>query len=206
MKGTDAAVYPMGLAEDQFANTNGNFTNVTFLVRDGQLAITPLTVTVKITGYTKIVSYNGMEQIVSGCDTVIDNALYTEADFTFTGKAEARGIEQGLYPMGLKPQLFVNTNSNFEAIFIVEDGCLEITRIKPQGEEEEEDDPKKKQKENEGDDSGGKNKNNGSGSSDVCGGGTRTGDSSPLILYLALMLAAVAAAGGIVARMMVRSR
>ena len=44
-KGTDAGSYAMGLTPAQFENTNPNFENVTFIVTDGKLTITPRTVT-----------------------------------------------------------------------------------------------------------------------------------------------------------------
>ena len=43
-KGTDAGSYAMGLTPAQFENTNPNFENVTFIVTDGKLTITPRTV------------------------------------------------------------------------------------------------------------------------------------------------------------------
>ena len=40
-KGTDAGTYPMGWKAEDFENTNTNFSNVTFVVTDGQLVINP---------------------------------------------------------------------------------------------------------------------------------------------------------------------
>ncbi|MBD8956910.1 MAG: hypothetical protein EGQ83_00305, partial [Holdemanella biformis] len=40
-KGTEAGTYLMGLNADQFTNTNDNYTQVTFIVNDGTLTITP---------------------------------------------------------------------------------------------------------------------------------------------------------------------
>lgn len=52
--GTNVGTYPMGLNADHFANTNGNFENVTFNVTDGWLKIDPLSeVVVTITGHTR---------------------------------------------------------------------------------------------------------------------------------------------------------
>ena len=39
--GTDAGTYPMGWVAEDFENTNTNFSNVTFVVTDGQLVINP---------------------------------------------------------------------------------------------------------------------------------------------------------------------
>ena len=127
--GTNVGTYPMGLNADQFANTNGNFENVTFNVTDGWLKIDPVEteVTVTITGHTGSHTYDGNEKTVTGYDVSIDNELYTENDFTFTGTAEAKGTNAGTYPMGLTADQFVNTNGNFTNVtFNVTDGWLKI--------------------------------------------------------------------------------
>ena len=127
--GTNVGTYPMGLTADQFANTNGNFTNVTFNVTDGWLKINPAEteVTVTITGHTGSHTYDGNEKTVTGYDVSIDNELYTENDFTFTGTAEAKGTNAGTYPMGLTADQFANTNGNFTNVtFNVTDGWLKI--------------------------------------------------------------------------------
>ena len=46
-KGTDVGEYPVGIKADDFKNTNGNFTNVKFVVVDGTLTITPAPVTLQ---------------------------------------------------------------------------------------------------------------------------------------------------------------
>ena len=46
-KGKDAGEYPVGIKADDFKNTNGNFTNVKFVVVDGALEITPAPVTLQ---------------------------------------------------------------------------------------------------------------------------------------------------------------
>ena len=50
-KRTDAGTTNMGLAADQFENTNTNFKTVTFDVTDGYQTINPINVTVTITGH-----------------------------------------------------------------------------------------------------------------------------------------------------------
>ena len=47
VKGKDAGEYPVGIKADDFKNTNGNFTNVKFVVVDGKLTITPAPVTLQ---------------------------------------------------------------------------------------------------------------------------------------------------------------
>ena len=129
-KGTNAGTYQMGLKAEQFANTNGNFKKVTFVVNDGKLTINPVDeVVVTITGHNDTVPYDGDEHTVTGYDVSIDNELYKESDFTFTGTAEAKGTNAGTYQMGLKAEQFANTNGNFKKVtFVVEDGSLTIRK------------------------------------------------------------------------------
>ena len=56
-KGTDAGTYPMELTAKNFENTNTNFTNVTFVVTDGYVKITPRAVT--LTSETASKTYDG---------------------------------------------------------------------------------------------------------------------------------------------------
>ena len=46
-KGTNVGEYPVGIAADDFKNTNANFTNVEFVVVDGALEISPAPVTLQ---------------------------------------------------------------------------------------------------------------------------------------------------------------
>ena len=83
--------------------------------------------TVTITGNKVTETYDGNEKTVTGYDVSIDNELYTENDFTFTGTAEAKGTNAGTYPMGLTADQFANTNGNFTNVtFNVTDGWLKI--------------------------------------------------------------------------------
>ena len=102
---------------------------MTFNVTDGWLKINPVEteVTVTITGHTGSHTYDGNEKTVTGYDVSIDNELYTENDFTFTGTAEAKGTNAGTYPMGLTADQFANTNGNFTNVtFNVTDDWLKI--------------------------------------------------------------------------------
>ena len=124
---TDAGTTNMGLTADQFTNTNGNFRTVTFDVTDGYQKITPIDVIVTIKGHNDAVTYNGVEHIVSGYDVQISSTLYREADFTFTGTAEAKRTDVGTTQMGLAADQFENTNINFGTVtFNVTDGYLTI--------------------------------------------------------------------------------
>ena len=118
----------MGLEEDQFTNKNDNFT-VTFNVNDGELKITPLAITVTITGNKDSKTYNGEEQEVEGYEVEISNDLYTKDDFTFSGEAIAKGTDVDTYPMGLTKDQFTNNNDNFDVTFNVTDGELKITKL-----------------------------------------------------------------------------
>ena len=64
VSGTDADSYPMGLTEDDFSNTNRNFSNVVFDVTDGGLTIDPKAVT--ITAASEEFEYNGQPRSNAG--------------------------------------------------------------------------------------------------------------------------------------------
>lgn len=57
VKGKDAGEYPVGIKADDFKNTNGNFTNVKFVVVDGKLTITPAPITLQASSRSK--TYDG---------------------------------------------------------------------------------------------------------------------------------------------------
>ena len=128
---TDVGTTNMGLASTQFANTNSNFTNVSFNVTDGYQQITPLEgVAVTITGHHDASVYNGQEHAVEGYDVEINNSLYTTADFNFSGTASASRTDVGTTNMGLASSQFANTNSNFTNVsFNVTDGYQQITPL-----------------------------------------------------------------------------
>jgi uncharacterized repeat protein (TIGR02543 family) len=128
---TEVGKTDMGLKASQFANTNGNFDEVTFLVTDGYQEIKPITATVKIVGNFNVSEYDGKEHVVTGYEVEsITPALYTEKDFTFSGSAEAKRTEVGQTDMGLTASQFTNTNTNFENVtFIIVDGYQKITPI-----------------------------------------------------------------------------
>ena len=84
---------------------------------------------VEITGNSDSVVYDGTEHSVKDYTVKISDPRYTEADFTFTGKAEASGVNAGTYEMGLKAEQFKNTNALFKNVkFVIKaDGVLTIT-------------------------------------------------------------------------------
>ncbi|MBE5840010.1 MAG: hypothetical protein E7304_01245 [Butyrivibrio sp.] len=129
---TDAGKTIMGLAADMFKNTNENFAKVTFEVEDGYQEITPISVTVTITGNKNTLSYNGKEQKVEGYEvTDISSNLYTEEDFTFSGPKEVKRTDVGTTAMGLLEEHFANTNDNFDNVkFEITDGEITIEPLK----------------------------------------------------------------------------
>ena len=137
VEGTDTdGKTEMGLAAGQFSNNNPNFRTVTFNVTDGYQEITPIDVTVTITGHFHSDVYDGQPHTVTGYDAEADNALYdVTKDFTFTGEATAtrtnviEGTDtDGKTDMGLSQDQFTNTNPNFRTVtFVITDGYQEIT-------------------------------------------------------------------------------
>ena len=94
----------------------------------GTLTVSPLSgVVVTITGNHNGYEFDNQEHSVSGYKVEISNSLYTEADFTFSGNAEAKRTETGTTYMGLKADLFKNENNNFNVTFNVTDGFMNIT-------------------------------------------------------------------------------
>jgi glutamate-1-semialdehyde 2,1-aminomutase len=76
-------------------------------VTDGYETITPVDeIVVTITGHHDTAEYDGEDHSVSGYDVEISNPLYKEADFTFSGTAEAARINAGTTSMGLAANQF----------------------------------------------------------------------------------------------------
>ena len=127
---TDAGTTYMGLAANQFTNTNTNFSTVTFNVTDGYQTINPIDVTVTITGANNTTDYDGQEHSVSGYTAEANSTLYdVDHDFTFSGTASAARTDAGTTNMGLAANQFTNTNTNFATVtFNVTDGSQTITR------------------------------------------------------------------------------
>ncbi|MBS6751498.1 MAG: InlB B-repeat-containing protein [Firmicutes bacterium] len=127
-KGTYVGTYHVGIKAADFENKSGNFTNVEFVIVDGDLVITPASVAVvKIEGHTKTVTYNGKEQTVEGY-TITSNPA--NATVTLVGKAVASGTDANTYPMGLTAANFTATSPNYEKVHVeVTDGYLKINPI-----------------------------------------------------------------------------
>ena len=128
-KGTDVGTYDAKFAENTVGTVDATAKYIVTAANDGKLTITPVSgIIVTITGNTGSSPYSGAEQSVTGYTVSTSNPLYTEANFTFTGTATAKGTDAGSYAMDLTPEQFENTNPNFENVtFIVTDGKLTIT-------------------------------------------------------------------------------
>ncbi len=84
IKGTDAGTYDMNLAPGDFTNINKNFTNVTFVIKDGTLVISPRTLT-----------------ITSGSDSKeYDGTPLTRPDVTVSGDGFVEGEVSGIKATG----------------------------------------------------------------------------------------------------------
>ena len=97
-KGTEAGTYSMGLNADQFTNTNDNYTQVTFIVNDGTLTISPKSITPdgpdtpedEKTGITVTdpidSTYDGNEHIngLTVTDSKLNTTLVEGTDYTLT--------------------------------------------------------------------------------------------------------------------------
>ena len=97
--------------------------------KEGLLTVEPLSerVTVSISGQAATVVYDGAEHEVAGYAASIDNVLYKESDFSFSGSALVAGTDAGSYAMGLAIADFANKSVNFSNVaFTVEDGVLAI--------------------------------------------------------------------------------
>lgn len=139
--GTEVGTYKMNLAATDFVATSDIYGNIKIvIVEDGWLKINrrpmpPVNpgigdeIIVEITGNSDSVVYDGAEHSVKGYTVKISDPRYTEKDFTFTGKAEASGVNAGSYEMGLKAEQFKNTNARFTNVkFVIKaDGVLTIT-------------------------------------------------------------------------------
>ncbi len=128
---TEVGTTNMNLTAEQFVNNNTNFGTVTFNVTDGYQTITPVDeIVVTITGHHNTNDYDGTEHITKGYDVSINNPLYKVTDFTFSGTAEAKRTDAGTTNMGLTPDQFTNTNTNFKKVtFVVTDGYQTINPI-----------------------------------------------------------------------------
>ena len=128
-EGTDAATYPMNLAETRFENTNTNFKNVRFeVVTDGSLTISKRPVTLTSADLTKV--YDGT--VLENGNTPVKEEFGTEKAFpeneglkyTFTGGQTDVGKSENTFTYTPKE----GTNPDNYAI-TTEYGTLEVTPV-----------------------------------------------------------------------------
>ncbi|SHL05640.1 Listeria/Bacterioides repeat-containing protein [Fibrobacter sp. UWT2] len=120
--GTSANTFTYELKEGTDVSTNYTLAEV-----KGDLTVTKSPVTVSIVGRTGTYAYNGSQQVVSGYDASINNAMYSASDIVFGGESVIQKTKSGTYAMGLTSAMFTNKNNNFDVTFDVTDGSLTIT-------------------------------------------------------------------------------
>lgn len=130
-KGTSAGEYPAKFPEHTVGTVDATAKYIVVEANPGALVITAHAdeVVVTIRGNSDTQVYDGTEHTVTGYVVEsISNPRYTEKDFTFSGTAKAKRTRFGKTEMGLKPENFTNTNTNFAKVtFVVEDGYIDIT-------------------------------------------------------------------------------
>ena len=126
IKGTDAGTYDMNLAPGDFTNINKNFTNVTFVIKDGTLVISPRTLT--ITSGSDSKEYNGTPLTNSTVTVTGDGFVDGEgASYTFTGSQTNNGSSKNSFDYRLND----NTKAkNYE--ITKEYGDLTVTAVSTQ--------------------------------------------------------------------------
>ena len=98
-KNASESPYPMGLNASQFANVSGNFSNVEFVVTDGEMTINPRNITIRANDNT--VEYDGKPHGENGYTLEGDGLAEGE---TILGLIiDGEQTEAGFYPGELKP-------------------------------------------------------------------------------------------------------
>jgi len=126
IKGTDAGTYDMNLAPGDFTNINKNFTNVTFVIKDGTLVISPRTLT--ITSGSDSKEYDGTP--LTCPDVTVSGDGFAEgegATYTVTGSQLDVGSSKNTFDYTLND----NTKAkNYE--ITKEYGDLTVTAVSTQ--------------------------------------------------------------------------
>ena len=130
-EGTDAATYPMNLAETRFENTNPNFENVRFdVVEDGQLVINPRPVVLTSADLTKVYDGTALEN----GNTPVKEEFGTEKafpeneglEYDFTGSQTDVGKSENTFTYTAKDGTNTKlTNYDITTKF----GTLEVTPV-----------------------------------------------------------------------------
>ena len=126
IKGTDAGTYDMNLAPGDFTNINKNFTNVTFVIKDGTLVISPRTLT--ITSGSDSKEYNGTP--LTCPDVTVSGDGFAEgegATYTVTGSQTNNGSSKNTFDYTL------NDNTKAKNYKITKEyGDLTVTAVATQ--------------------------------------------------------------------------
>ena len=117
--GTNAGTYDMELKPEDFTNNNDNFANVTFVITDGVLEITPRPVTVKADDKTKV--YDNDEATDPELTATVTGAVEGETINYTLGREE--GENAGEYP------ITVTAGENPNYTVTVEDGVFSIAKV-----------------------------------------------------------------------------
>ena len=127
-RGTDAGTYPMGWVAEDFENTNTNFSNVTFVVTDGQLVINKRPVTLTSADLTKVYEgtplTNGDAPVteMSGTEKAFPDGEGLDYDFTGSQTDVGKSENTFTYKANEKTKL-----TNYA--ITTEYGTLEVTPV-----------------------------------------------------------------------------
>ena len=98
-KNASESPYPMGLNASQFANVSGNFSNVEFVVTDGEMTINPRNITIRANDNT--VEYDGKPHGENGY--TLEGDGLAEGEKILGLVIDGEQTEAGYYPGELKP-------------------------------------------------------------------------------------------------------
>ena len=115
---TNAGTTYMGLSASQFTNNNDDYA-VTFSVTDGYVAISPLAVSVSVTGHSGRFTYDGSNHTVSGFDLSSSSTMYSTSNVNYSGTSVATRKDAGTTTVSLDVNKFSNLNSNFTVTFSI---------------------------------------------------------------------------------------
>ncbi|MCR4964304.1 MAG: hypothetical protein K6A41_01455 [Bacteroidales bacterium] len=134
VEGAETLNYTLSRAEGENVGeyaimvTLGENPNYNVTATNGTFTITKATATVTITGATDTKTYNGSAQSVTGYTVSIPSGVsITESQISCSATATATGTNADTYAMGLTPDAFSCSNTNYEVTFTVTDGSLTIT-------------------------------------------------------------------------------
>lgn len=143
--GDDIGEYVVKVVVEKDSNPNYVVTTV-----DGLFSIKPndKKIIVTIKGHTDTVEYDGLRHTVEGYDMTSSNTAYSLDFVNYKDYAIVTEREPGTFTMGIDPEDFRNTSSNYtNVVFKVIDGSLTIKKKEEKQEEKGNKDDKDKGKE-----------------------------------------------------------